>query len=494
MMMIRSDLSIGGTTRQPSPIVGVMALALLLTLVAQPGTAADWSRFRGPNGAGVAEVDSLPAKFGKRATIWRTEVPYGRSSPVLAGDSIFLSAADEKGLVLIKVDAKKGAIVWRKELERKNGFEVYRQNDSASSSPVTDDENVYAFFQELGLVSFSHEGEHRWTAPLGPFHNFYGMGSSPVLAGDLVILHCDQQKGSFIVAVNKDDGEVRWRIDRGLRGPNWTTPVVYPSPEAPESVLLHGYGWLDAYALSDGQRLWGATGFGTEPTASPTLLGDRLIINAPNHAESGYKMSSPEELLREFDADGDSKLTKDELGFHPLGLDFGYSDVDLDGFITREEYQEIYDAFYNQDYGLIALDLSRAGPSSPPEVLWRHRKNLPDVCSPLVHDGIVYLVKNGGIVTTVDVTTGEPIKTARLEDAGGAYFASPVAADGKVYIASQRGKITVLKAKGEWEVLEVNDLDEEIHATPAIADNRIYIRTAKALYSFGKKRRSIFGR
>jgi outer membrane protein assembly factor BamB len=140
------------------------------------------------------------------------------------------------------------------------------------------------------------------------------------------------------------------------------------------------------------------------------------------------------------------------------------------------------------EYGVAAITPGGArGKLDPSAVRWRFRKNLPYIPSPLAYDGRFYMVKDGGIVTTLDLATGQLLKEGRATGAGGKYYASPTAADGKVFVASVDGKVTVLKAGAQWDVLGVNDLGEEIQATPALVGGRIYVRTRGTLYCFAAK-------
>src|SRR5438067_913690 len=167
--------------------------------------AADWPRFRGPNGAGVDEASTgLPAEFGPAKNLaWKTKVPFAKSSPVVAGGRVFITASEGDLLLTLCLDASTGKQLWRREVKRAHENKLYKANDPASPSPATDGKNVFVFFQDLGLISYTAEGEERWLLPLGPFSNFFGLCSSPVLAIGLVLLACDQQSGSFLIAVDQ---------------------------------------------------------------------------------------------------------------------------------------------------------------------------------------------------------------------------------------------------------------------------------------------------
>src|SRR5437016_5851789 len=157
---------------------------LALFLAAGVATAGDWPRFRGPNGSGVAEARGLPAEFGpQKAVLWKTALPPGHSSPVLAGDRIFVTASENDKLLTIALDRASGKILWRGEVTRARADRHHDNNNPASPSVAADAGNVYAFFADYGAVSYTGAGKERWRAPLGPFRSYHGMGASPVLAG-----------------------------------------------------------------------------------------------------------------------------------------------------------------------------------------------------------------------------------------------------------------------------------------------------------------------
>jgi outer membrane protein assembly factor BamB len=155
-----------------------------------------------------------------------------------------------------------------------------------------------------------------------------------------------------------------------------------------------------------------------------------------------------------------------------------------DGAVTEEEWNKAF-APMNTAGGLVRTRLDGKGDVTASNVMWRYTKGLPYVTAPLLYDNILYVVRNGGILTTIDPATGKLMKEARLKDAIGDYYAQPVAGDGKIYFINKDGKATVIRPGAEWEQLSTADLDEQVIATPAIADNRIYIRTEGTLYCFG---------
>ena len=190
-------------------------LAVFLSALPVLSRGADWPRFRGPNGSGVAETVGLPEKFGPAATSYgKTALPLGHSSPVLDGDRIFVTAVDHDILYTFCLSRATGRIPLAARSPRGRAEPLDKLNTAASPSAATDGKNVYVFFGDFGLISYGFDGNERWRLPLGPFRNIYGMGSSPIVVGDKIVLVCDQSRDSFAVALGKDDGRVRWKRPR----------------------------------------------------------------------------------------------------------------------------------------------------------------------------------------------------------------------------------------------------------------------------------------
>jgi outer membrane protein assembly factor BamB len=466
-----------------------LTLLTLSALLFPPASARadDWSRFRGPNGSGVVECEELPVEFGPERNVrWKIEIAFGRSSPVLTQDSLFLTASTEKELSILCIDSATGELRWKRSLERAHVADRYNGTDSAVATPVTDGENVYVFFQELGLVSFDADGKQRWLFPLGPFNSYYGVAASPILAGDTLLLPCDTQSGGFLLAVGKDDGQERWRADRSEFRDSWATPVLYPSVEEPTEVILFGDRNLRGYRVDTGEETWCVKGVGAGPVSSPVLYEELLFICTPHHAEQ--PMPSFDVILLGVDKDGDGKISEEEAKATQLADHFGWFDAANDGSIDREEWDSVVAAMSTRNYGLIAFDLGTLNEDQPPTELWRHKRNLPQITTPLFYEGVLYLATKGGILTSLDPVTGDVHHRARLGEGLGECFPSPIAGDGKVYIAGNDGQVAVLEAGAVWKVLAVNDLAEEINATPAIGgDGALFVRTKSMLYCFGRE-------
>lgn len=444
--------------------------------------AVDWLRFRGPNGTGVADGPALPAQFGAAKNLaWKASVPFGRSSPVVTADRVFLTASEGDKLVTLALDRKTGKTLWRRDVQRARHMPIYKGNDPASPTPVSDGRNVIAFFAELGLISYGPDGSERWRVPLGPFNSFYGMACSPVLAGNTLVLVADQKENSFILAVDARNGKVLWKKARAINE-SYSSPVVYTPKNGPAQVVVMGSHTLDAYSLDKGERLWWVTNVGTYPKGVPTLIGDMVYVNGEG-SEEAY-IPPYEETLKKYDKDNDQRIHPEEYKTDPFAEHFGWMDRNSDGYLDRAEYDFARTDTHPSEYGITAVRLGGGGDLTRTNVVWRLKKYFPNIPSPLVYRDVMYLMKEGGIVTSINPATGEVLKTGRTPEALEGYYASPVAADGKVFMVSETCKVTVLKAGAQWEVLATNDLDDECWATPAIAGNNLIIRTRSSLYSF----------
>jgi outer membrane protein assembly factor BamB len=462
---------------------------LLAGLLAAAPASAQWGQFRGPNGSGVDAGSGYPVALSPTSAVWTAALPYGQSSPVVVGSQVYVTGRDGDQLVTIALDAASGKERWRRGITPARWTEAYKANDPASPTPAADEDGVVVFFADVGLVAYGTDGTERWRTPLGPFVNFYGMSASPIIAGTLVIQVCDQATGSFVAAVDRATGRERWRRARPEAGTAWSTPIVYTPPGSREpQLIVLGSTRLDAYALASGEPRWWMPLASNGAITTPVALGETLIVTTMSSTEPW--MESFESLLAALDADKDGRLTKAEFMKDRSGWaeHFGWLDANRDDVLLPAEYTAARDMGIGE-FGVAAVRPGAArGRLDPSAVAWRFRKNLPYVPAPLVYDGRFYMVKNGGIITSLDPATGQTLQEGRSPGAPGSYFASPVAADGKVYLASAGGRITVLKAGGQWDVLGVSDLGDEIHATPALAGGRIYVRTGSRLYCFGAAR------
>ena len=437
---------------------------------------ADWPMFRGPNGAGVALDDvAYPAAF---RTVWKTAVPEGLSSPVVAGSRIFVTGLDGGRFVLAALDRVSGAPLWRRTVERQRTEKLHKLNHSASPSVACDGNSVVAFFPDFGLVAYSVSGEERWRTPMGPFNNAYGMGVSPVIAEGKVVLIVDQSQGSYAAAFSMANGEQVWRVARKEALSGHSTPVVHG-----KWVIAPGSLRMEAYEIATGKVAWGVEGLPAEMKSVPVVHGDLVLVHGFNTPENdaGKLLTIPSfaEVLKMFDKDGDGKLSKSEAPSAHVTSSWIYLDLDSNGSLDNGEWEQ-YARTMRAENALLAYKIGGG-------LVWKFLRSIPQLPSPLVYRGVLYMINEGGVLTTLDASTGKLYKQARLRGEADKYYASPVAADGKIYVTSHTGKVSVLKAGAEQELLAVNEVEEDVLATPALVDGRVIIRTKGAVYCYGVK-------
>jgi len=468
--------------------ISVILLFCTATLLA----AGDWPQFRGPNATGVSEDINLPVTLHlAENVVWKTPMPMGNSSPVVAGNRVYLTGFEKERLLTLAMDRSTGRILWQREAPRPRKQAIERPaNGPASASPASDGKNVYVFFQDFGLLAYGPEGNELWRMPLGPFNNPFGHGASPILAGDILLMNVDQDTGSFLLAVAKSSGRVLWRRERPHAQRGYATPVLYRDSDGRQQVLMVGSYRLSGYDLQTGQEIWWIRGLPWQIKPTPVVSGNEVyFITYSGESDPGSQESIPsfEEALAKLDRNADGKLSKEEIT-DPRAKDRfdEYLDLDNSGYLEEHDWKQYQDRRQGEN-GLRAYRLNGKGDLTDSHLLWKNSRSLPNVPSPLVYRGVLYTLKEGGIFTSFDMHTGEIRKQARLQGALGDYYASPVAGDGKIYAISAEGKAVVIQAGAEWQILQVNDLEDGCKGTPAISDGRLYIRSNRMLYCFAKR-------
>ncbi len=475
----------------------ILPIALTATLAAETP---HWPQFRGPEGAGLAKT-AAPVDFGpNRNVAWKTAIPTGHSSPVIVGDRIFLtgeeggkkSAADrdkivtDGKLVTFCLNRRTGAILWRRELPRPRLEKYQPTNSAASPSVASDGRDLYVFFGDFGLISYTLDGKERWRKPLGPFNNVNGHGSSPLVSGNKVYLICDQDTDSYLIALDKATGKTAWKVERPEVTRSYSTPAVYRPKNGAAELIVPGAYLLTSYDLETGQRLWWVRGQSWQPKSVPVVVGDTIYAHGwESGGEAEAPTETPEfaEILKAWDKNGDRKVSKEEFQDPKFARGFVNTDLDSNGSLDEREWEN-FRARRSSRNSLVAVRGGGRGDITSTHVKWSMQKFLPNVPSPLVHEGVLYLIKDGGVLSAVDAESGKILKQGRLNGALDTYYASPVAAGGHVYFLSQQGKATVVKAGAEWEQVATHDFEEEAYATPAVVEGRLYLRTKGHLYCF----------
>lgn len=469
------------------PTLAKLAFLLLLLLSnSRPasGATARWPRFRGVDGNGIGSTD-FPSHFGPRSNlVWQTAIPAGHSSPCIWDDHVFLTGYATGQLTVICLDRSKGRTRWVRQIKPGRIERGAHWSDPATATPVTDGSTVFVYFGSFGLQAYDFEGIEQWRKPLPVPTTQHGPGTSPVLAGDLLLLNCDQDTDSSLLAVRKRDGQTVWETKRSEFRRGFSTPLPWPAAN-PEQVIVPGTLRLVSYNLADGSERWSVRGLPNEMVSSPAT-GDGIIYVSGWTPGSGVnRMPDYDGLLMQGDMDHDGRLTREEAPAGPARQHFQYIDANKDGLVTRDEYAAISRIFNESKNAIIAVKPDGTGDVTDTRVIWRATRGLPYVPSPLYYLGKIYLVKNGGLASCLDADTGKPVYQEERLGALGDYYSSPVAASGKVCVASQAGVVTIYRAGDPLEVLAHNPLGEPILATPAIVDGQIHVRTVSQYYVFG---------
>lgn len=477
---------------KPLSALLVVASSAVLLRAADPPA---WPQFRGPNGSGVADAEKPPVEFGPEKNLkWKVPVPTGMSSPVIARDKLFLTAFDGGKLYTVAYATADGKELWRKESPAAK-IEAYHKTEGspAASSVATDGKVVVSYFGSCGIFAHDVDGKFLWKydLPTAVTAADFGTGVSPILADGLVVLLRDETKESKILAVDAATGSRVWEKKRQSPA-GYGTPVVWDTKDG-KKVVAVGYGRLVAYDLKTGDEKWSVSGMPSAVCTTPTADGDALYFAgwSPGDAEDKeFKMPTFDELLKQGDADKDGKLSKAESETTFLKGFFDNNDANKDGQITREEWDANLKFMSGAKNGAFAVKPGGAGDVTKTHVLWRKTKGLPYVPSAILYKGQYFMVKDGGLVTAYEPKTGKELYVQERAAAAGRYYASPVAANGHIYtVTLDNGTFTVFKA-GEPTpdpVAKNPPLGERVAATPAVAGNTLYVRSAGHLWAFAEK-------
>lgn len=451
-----------------------------------------WPQFRGRNSSGLAATaDSLPTKIDPNTNVvWKTELPPGHSSPVVFGDRIYATGVRDGKLVTIGLDRATGKILWEQVAPHEKLEKIHSIGSHAQSSPTTDGNIVVAFFGSSGLVAYDRDGKELWKKAMGPFNNDFGAGSSPLIVGDRVIMVQDHDTDSFLISLDKKTGSQIWKTDRAEFPRNYCSPVIWEI-EGRKQIVVAATLRVIGYDFDSGKEVWTVRGISRAVQMTPVIGPDNQLYVAGWAAggDPGEPIALPEwsEALK-FDENKNSVLeepeTKGNLG--AVHQRFSQFDRDKTGTITEKEYVYYRGLFTTGRNLVIAIKPGGIGDLTNSHVAWEHRKFLPFCSSPLYVEGYLFTIKDGGICTSLNAQTGEILKTGRLPGKG-EYYASPVGGDNKVYALDDEGHLSVLSSYAEWVVLHDAEFKEEVHATPAIVNGKIYLRTKGHLYCFGEK-------
>jgi len=427
----------------------VRVLVLALVMLPAFAGAADagqvfWPQFRGPNSSGIGD-GKPPVEFGPdKNVLWKAATGSGLSSPVIAKGHLFLTEFDRKTnqLSTVCIDPRTGKLLWRRSVAPSQIEKVHVISSPAAPTPATDGERVYAYFGSYGLVAYDFDGNAQWERRLPLPENIYGAVASPIVAGQLLVLN-HQGNPAYLLGVDRRDGRTVWKTDRSRYQYGWSTPVYWRHDGLDEIAVLGGdfqpNQRLMVYNLADGMERWWVAGLPPCGKSTPVVGGGLLFFAAPDIImEPAGERANPERAAQMY-ANNASRV----VAVRPGG---------------RQEVNQTH-------------------------VAWSEHKGALGVPSPLYYNGRLYTFQNGGMVFARNAQTGALLYSGRT-GAPGYYYSSPVAADNKIYIASEEGVVSVLDTGEQLNVLARNKLDGGILATPAIVDGKLYVRTDSKLYAF----------
>ncbi len=416
----------------------------------------NWAGWRGPEGQGISDEKNLPVEWSESKNVrWKTPIPgRGFSSPIIWGNRVFLTTAIEGDVIpgqkavvhniggqefkhpdwvssdrshtfkVICLDTESGKMLWEKTAYEGKVFDHrHRKSSFASPTATTDGQYVYAYFGSEGLYCYDFKGNEIWKTSLGGVPTLgMGVGTSPVLYENLLIIQCDQDGGenSFITALDKKTGKEAWRQKRPVQV-SWTTPVIARSGSRAE-LITNGNEWIISYDPATGKEWWRCKGVESNAIHTP-LVGPGFVI-----VSAGYPAKRT--IAIKLGATGDI--------------------------------------------------------SGTPNVMWKYEKGTAYVASPILYSDYLYLVTDKGILSCLDPRTGEVKYEGGRVPVPASFMASPVAFEGNILLPSEDGDTFVVRAGLKHEIVRTNSLGEPVYTTPSIAGGKIFLRGEKNLYCIGR--------
>jgi outer membrane protein assembly factor BamB len=471
-----------------SPMIAMMVWA------GGPADSATPKYFRHDAGIATSPTGPLPDNFDAPDVLrWRAPLDSGQSTPIVQRGKIFLTAfsIEAKELATLALDAKTGNQLWKRDASAPRIEEFHpKTGNAAVATPACDGQRLYVFFGSYGLICYDLDGKQLWEFRVGPFQDEYGAGSSPILVDGKVILCQDHDIDSFVMAIDSATGKTIWRTPRPDAVRSYSTPAVW-TRNGRKELLVAGSLELASYDPATGEKLWWTHGLARIVIPIPVTAGEMIYMAswAPG-GDSGARIGLDpwQSALEKWDKNKDGKLARSEVEDANVLDRFYRIDLDQSADLTQKEWDRHADVFRRAQNAVLALKPSGRGELSAGDVVWKYARGVPYVATPLLDKGILWMVKDGGLVTKLEAASGRVLQEERA-GAMGSYYASPVTGDGKVYVASEQGVVSVLANQREWKVISSHNFKEKIYATPVIERERIYIRTEKALYCFEGKPR-----
>jgi outer membrane protein assembly factor BamB len=475
-MQIRFGISLIGTL-----------LALTLSICETGASTLNWPQFRGPNGSGVAPKGRPPIKIGPTNNVrWCIRVPWSPSSPCVWGDRIFLTTFESGELQTHCYAARTGDLFWSRGIKPRK-LEVFHSTDGspAASTPVTDGKRVVSYFGSVGLVCYDFKGKELWRFPLSVAMSggSYGSGTSPIIVGKRVILSRDQDIGSSLLAVDLTTGKMLWETPRPDAVGSFGTPIHWRIKGVDE-VVVPGASRLKGYDVKTGEERWFVGGLVSFDCTTPVEGAGMVFFAGWTPGKNDSPWGTWESFLEKNDKNHDGEIALEEFPEAVRDYIRGM-DSDRDGKITKSDWDKMQARLAKAQNLMVAVRPGGRGDITETHVAWKATRGLPYVASPLFYDGRVYLIRDGGMFSSFDAKTGRTFYLQERVGEAETYYASPVAADGRIYLASLPGKLIVIKAGGDKpEILHQANFGERILATPALAGDRLYLRTQKQLYAY----------
>jgi outer membrane protein assembly factor BamB len=466
----------------------LLGVILAATAITAGAATPAWPAFRGPNSSGVATEGAPPIDISpSNSVLWKVQVPWSPSSPCIWDDQIFLTTYSNGELQTRCYRRHDGALSWTRGL-KPDKLEAYHTtaNSPATPTPATDGQRLVSYFGSFGLICYDLTGAELWRHPLpmAMSGGQYGTSSSPLIAGNLVVINRDQDENSTVFAVDMLTGKTAWETPRPEAYGSFGTPIIWQNNGIDE-VVTPGSLRIKGYALATGHEDWVVEGTSCYACTTPVTGDGLLFFAAESDGKADYKYPTWEEFLAKNDKNKDGVVSLDEFDPGKREYEKGY-DLNHDGKIDKNEWDQIMAHVAKGGNLLVAINPGGHGDISQTHVAWKFSRGLPYTASPLFYEGRIYLIKNGGMLSSFDARTGQPFYVQERLDALGNYYSSPVAAGGRIYLASQSGKVTVVKAGGDKpEILHQVEFGERMFATPALIGDNLYLRTESTLYAFG---------
>jgi len=465
MVLDRSDWRPANEARViPERVIALTKASARQPLPPAAPATGSWPSFRGPYASGVSDGQRLPDRWdGAKSenVVWRTRIPgLAHSSPIVWGNTVFLTSAlssrkdatfkpglygdgdasDDRSVhkwMVYAVDKRTGRMRWeRVAREGVPRNKRHIKSTYASATPVTDGRIVVAWFGSEGIYAFDVDGRPMWSVDIGrvdmgaydiPSYE-WGPASSPIIWNGLVILQCDTQADSFVIALNAETGETVWKTSRD-EIPSWGSPTVALTAQGPE-LVTNASNFIRGYDARTGRELW-RLGGSSKITAPTPIFADGLIVVASGRA--------PERPI----------------------------------FVVQPGAR-----------GDLTL---RADQTSSAAIIWSKTARGSYMPTPLAYNGLLYVLANNGVLDAYELKSGKEIYRQRLPLVGSGFSASPVAADGKIYLSNEDGDMLVVRAGPSFELIATNSIGELLMATPALSEGMMYVRGVSSLFAIGRK-------